>query len=140
MKKGISLVLALMMVLALTGCGKKPRSVKLVEPEPSTLYSQEEIYDAMDFVIRRFQEDDFRDMTLLSVSYAGDERSLREKACYVDDYQVSDADQVIVLLSSFYVSRSHVGPMNPGQLYTNYGWILGRSEGGDWEVITAGYA
>ena len=70
------------------------------------------------------------------IYYAGDD--------YCTDFQEfadrNNADEVIVLLSSFDVDSSGGdGSLNPNSTYNNWNWILVRTKGGKWQHIDHGY-
>lgn len=136
MRKIYASLLLTAMILTFMGCMK--REVKIVVPEESALYQEDEIYDAMEFVIAQYT--DKHDLTLYSVSYAGDEKSEKEKEYYLDRLKAMDGDQVIVLKTAFRVSRTAKGAWEPGAVYRNFEWILGRNVNGPWHVISSGYA
>ena len=63
---------------------------------------------------------------------------------YCTDFQEfadrNNADEVIVLLSSFDVDSSGGdGSLNPNSTYNNWNWILVRTKGGKWQHIDHGY-
>ena len=52
----------------------------------------------------------------------------------------NNADEVIVLLSSFDVDSSGGdGSLNPNSTYDNWSWILVRTSGGKWKHVDHGY-
>ena len=59
---------------------------------------------------------------------------------YQDYTEREEADEVIVLLSDFYISIFSTNPvMNTGSKYEGYNWILVRNEGEDWRIVDRGY-
>ena len=73
---------------------------------------------------------------ITEIYYAGDD--------YCTDFQEfadrNNADEVIVLLSSFDVDSSGGdGSLNPNSTYNNWNWILVRTKGGKWQHIDHGY-
>ena len=101
---------------------------------PSEIYSEQDIDQAMDVVIRHFSRE-FRGCTLLELEYS-DSRSESGRAWALQ----YGADEGIVLISSFSVDASGGDrSLNPNSTYTNWQWILVRSNGGKWTLKTWGY-
>ena len=132
MKKLISIILLCTLILSLSSCG----TLNFVDIEEfsSEVYTANDITSAMEVVLEWFQGK--TDMVLLSLSYAGDE----ELADYSRYLEWHDADDVIVLLTDYYISFFSSNPvMNTGHKYENFGFILVRSSGGEWEIVDQGY-
>ena len=132
MKKLISIILLCTLTLSLSSCG----TLNFVDIEDFTseVYNQNDITSAMEVVLEWFQGK--TDMVLLSLSYAGDE----ELADYSRYLEWHDADDVIVLLTDYYISFFSSNPvMNTGHKYESFGFILVRSSGGEWEIVDQGY-
>ena len=99
------------------------------------MYTQNEIDAAIDVIKKDFSRS-WKGCTLTEISYAGDEVS-REHQDWADR---NGADEVLVLTSTFDVAESGANPtLNPGQTYTNWMWILVRSNGGAWPHVDHGY-
>ena len=133
MKKGLLLLLCAAMLLTLAACG----SVKNVHTEEvaSGLYSQKDIDAAIGVIKKEFVRN-WDGCTLTEISYAGDDVS--EK--YPEWAERNDADEVIVLTSSFDVAEHGASPsLEPGSTYTRWMWILVRSDGGAWRHVDHGY-
>lgn len=139
----IVLVVAILLVLALTACGKGKGkgalkgdvSVVDLEPGTSNLYSQEDIYDAMEEVTEHFAEE-FPGCMLTNLVY-DEAYSLQSAEQWAKQYGDEEA---IVFLSSFDVSETGGdGSLEPGQTYRDWQWILTRDKGEDWELQTWGY-
>lgn len=74
--------------------------------------------------------------TLTEIYYAGDE----ESKAHQDWADKTDADEVIVLLSSFDVDSSGGdGSLNPNNTYDNLMWISVRTNNGEWKHVDHGY-
>ena len=134
MKKLIALVLALVCVIGLVACGGNVKNVKITDYS-SEIYSDAEIENAIDVVINYFEKN-FEGCTLTEITYLGDDK--------LDDWQEfaerNNADDVMVLVSSFNVDASGGdGSLNPNSTYTNWKWILVRTNGGKWEHVDHGY-
>ena len=119
--------------LLLCACAGDVNQVKR-HISPSEIYSEQDIDQAMDVVIRHFSRE-FRGCTLLELEYS-DYRSEAGRAWALQ----YGADEGIVLISSFSVDGSGGdGSLNPNTTYTNWQWILVRSNGGKWTLKTWGY-
>ncbi len=134
MKKLIALVLALICVMGLVACGGNVKNVKITDYS-SEIYSDAEIENAIDVAINYFEKN-FEGCTLTEITYLGDDK--------LDDWQEfaerNNADDVMVLVSSFNVDASGGdGSLNPNSTYTNWKWILVRTNGGKWEHVDHGY-
>lgn len=128
-------LLPLLLLLALlSGCGGKV-TAESGSDFGSDLYSDKEILAAME-VTKDYFRQNFDGCTLTELTYGGDEKS-RDFAEWADRH---DADEVIVLLSSFDVDGSGGdGSLNPNSTYTNWNWILVRENGGKWRHVDHGY-
>ena len=132
MKKSISLLLTVVICLSLSSCG----TLNFVDIEEfsSEIYTGRDIADAMEVVLEEFQGKN--DRILLKLSYAGDGAI----ADYADWAVRNNADDVIVFLTDYYVSfLSDTPTQNAGSEYENWGFILVRSSGGEWEIVDQGY-
>ena len=134
MKKLIAMVLALVCVIGLVACGGNTKNVRIIDYS-SEMYSDAEIENAIDVVINYFEKN-FEGCTLTEITYLGDDK--------LDDWQEfaerNNAADVMVLVSSFNVDASGGdGSLNPNSTYTNWKWILVRTNGGKWEHVDHGY-
>ena len=134
MKKLRALVLALICVIGLVACGGNIKNVKITDYS-SEIYSDAEIENAIDVAIDYFEKS-FEGCTLTEITYLGDDK--------LDGWQEfaeqNNADDVIVLVSSFDVDASGGdGSLNPNSSYTNWKWILIRTNGGKWKHVDHGY-
>ena len=121
-------------MLCFVSCGGNVRNARTREVA-SELYSQKEINAAirtikMDFAI------DWSGCTLTEIYYAGDDYTKR----YQDFADRNNADDVIVLLSTFTVDSSGGdGSLIPNFTYEKWEWILVRNKGGHWKHVDHGY-
>ena len=134
MKKLIAMVLALVCVIGLVACGGNTKNVRIIDYS-SEMYSDAEIENAIDVVINYFEKN-FEGCTLTEITYLGDDK--------LDDWQEfaerNNADDVMVLVSSFNVGASGGdGSLNPNSTYTNWKWVLVRTNDGKWEHVDNGY-
>ena len=143
MKKKFTAILVLLAVL-LSACGGSVRGA-VSRDVPSELYTADEIDSAIS-VIKAEAALSWSGCTLKEIAYAGDETTERFAENYLrqhyEDYSKSwgDFDELIVLLSTFDVDESGGdGSMAPNSTYSNWNWILVRSDGGSWRHVDHGY-
>lgn len=128
------LLALLLVVLLLSGCEYGNTDYVSLEPGESELYTEEEIRDAMDAVLKQFGKG-FGGCVMLKLWY-DEQASLKEAEDWARQY---DAKEAIVLHSNYWVDGSGRSPsLNPNSLYQNWMWILVRN-GGKWEVKDWGY-
>ncbi len=133
-KKYFCVILLVLFMFNSCTNGGNASNVKIQNVD-STNYSQEEISSAIDTIKKEFEEE-WSGCTLTEIYYAGDE----ESSNYQDWADRNNADQVIVLLSSFDVDSSGGdGSLNPNSTYDNWMWILVRTDGGQWKHVDHGY-
>lgn len=134
MKKFIALILALSCVFGLAACGGNVNNVKITDYS-SEIYSDAEIESAIDVTLDYFKKN-FEGCTLTEITYLGDDK--------LDDFQEfaerNNADDVIVFVSAFEAGDSGGdGSLNPNSTYTNWNWILVRTDGENWKHVDHGY-
>jgi hypothetical protein len=135
MRKIAFLLSLFTLLLTLCACGGDVSKVNVTIPNDSSLYSADEIKDAIDVAMDYFKKE-FDGCTLTKITYAGDETS----ADFSEWAQRIDGDEVIVLVSSFDVDETGGdGSLNPGSTYTKWMWIMARQEGGKWQHVDHGY-
>lgn len=134
MKQLIGMLFGFLMVLLLSGCGGDVSGVKVLEYK-SNIYSKEDIEEAID-VTKKYFRSEFTGCTLTEITYAGDDKI----TSYEEWATRNDADEVIVLTSSFDVDSSGGdGSLNPNSTYSNWNWILVRNNDGKWRNVDHGY-
>jgi hypothetical protein len=131
MKKRLML-LTMVLLLTLTACGGNVKNVKLSYGSP-TAYSQQDVSDAMDVVLKHFREN-FKGCTLTELTY--DEDLSQAQRVYSEE--IYHADEAIVLTSTFTAGSDADISFTPGE-YSGWLWILTRSDGGDWTYRDCGY-
>lgn len=128
-------ILALMLAaLLLTGCAKGNTDYVKIEHGTSVLYTEDEIQDAMDLVLRQFQKG-FEGCYMTELWY-DEAASAEDAAAWAREH---DAEEAIVLYCNYWVDGSGRNPtQNPNSMYKNWNWILIRN-GGKWELKDWGY-
>lgn len=136
MKRIGCLILALGLLL-LCACGKQAAVV--YNAGSSELYSEQQVRAAMEKAERSFEKSlGNRGCVLLSVSYE-EEDTLREITGRTGN-KYGDKDVVVVSID-FYVGEEYgLGPLMPGQTYTNYKYTMTRNFFGQWVIQDGGYA
>lgn len=130
MKKIVCTMLCIMLLFGLSACGGDVSEVKTHNVE-SESYSEEDIKAAIDTIKKEFKSD-WKGCTLTEIYYAGDDCTKDHK----DWADRNNADEVIVLLSSFDVDSSGGdGSLNPNSTYSDWKWILVRTDGGKWQHV-----
>ena len=134
MKRAVCTFICILFVFCLAACGKNNMKVKTPKVS-SEKYSQKEISAAIDVIKDEFERE-WQGCTLQEIYYAGDEMS----ADYQDWANRNNADEVIVLLSTFDVDDSCTdGSLNKNCTYSDWMWILVRTNGGKWQHVDHGY-
>ncbi len=133
--KKLQFICVLCLLLGLSGCGGKISSAKIQPWEPSMIYTDAEIEDAIDVILYEFDRK-WDGGTLREITYAGDEKSLSHH----DWATRNNAEDAIVLISAFDVDASGGdGSLNPNSTYTKWMWILVRTGSGKWKHVDHGY-
>ena len=134
MRKAAGMLFCIVCILTTCACGGNVRNTKTHEVDSKT-YSQADINAAINVIKNEFDRK-WRGCTLTEISYSGDVNS----SIYQDWADRNDADEVIVLLSSFDVDSSGGdGSLNPDSTYANWMWILVRTADGNWRHVDHGY-
>ena len=134
MKRFLYTILCILLALGLCACGGNVNEAK-THDVASEIYTQKDIKSAIDTIKAEFRLI-WKGCSLTEIYYAGDE--------YTKDYQDfadwHNADEVIVLLSSFDVDSSGGdGSLSPNSTYDNWNWILVRTSNGIWKHVDHGY-
>lgn len=136
MKKIAAAVICLAVCAALAACGGRKTEGLKISMEKSGLYSEDDIYSAIQTIVDEFNRD-WNGCTLTEISYAGDERTAAEAETRAEDYP---GCEVIVLTSSFDVDSSGGdGSLEANTTYEDWSWILVREKGGKWRHVDHGY-
>ena len=121
-------------MLGLVACGGNVKNVKTTDYS-SEIYSDAEIESAIDVAINYFGKN-FEGCTLTEITYLGDDKL----ADWQEFANRNNATDVIVLVSSFDVDASGGdGSLNPNSTYTNWKWVLVRTNDGKWKHVDHGY-
>lgn len=154
-------VVAVLMSIVLFGCQKKMEEVNIeteyavmeessietviagddMEVEidmylgESAVYTESQLEEAINLILDSF-EADFEQCTLQEIEY-DEEYSLSQEEMNKEMFQV---DNAVVFTSTFVVDDNYMnGPLNAGQTYEDYEWILNMDADGNWSILTSGY-
>ena len=130
MKKIFAIIIAAALVFCFCGCGIPFTAEKIIDD--SDIYSKRDIEKAMNKVYSQFAL--FEGCALLELEY--DEEYSKERMCdWAENY---GAEEAIVLLSKFFVSKETEGALEKGEI-AKWSWIFIRNKGGSWEFRDCGY-
>lgn len=134
MKKIVSVFIIIALLFTFTACGN---SIGAVTPAYSSdIHTKDDIETAIK-VAKHYFIKEFEGCKLLTITYGGDDMLEKHK----DLTESSDVKDVIVLVSSFYVSPDGGdGSLNQNDIYTGWEWIIVRDSSGNWVHKGHGYA
>ena len=135
MKKIVTFLLVILLTLSLAGCGWGSTRGLQTKIGSSDVYTQEDMESAIKIVTEFFRKE-FEGCTLKTLEYS-EELTEDDAEEWAQQY---DAQQAIVLISSFYVApNGGDGSLNTDSTYENWQWILVRNPGENWTLKTWGY-
>ncbi|MBQ9935222.1 MAG: hypothetical protein IJO70_05170 [Lachnospiraceae bacterium] len=101
----------------------------------SPVFTQDQMMYGAEYVIAAFGTH-FPECELLSVTYDDRFSSSQDE---INKQQYGDADYV-VFTTDFTVPADYVdGPLNAGETYEEYQWILTMNDAGQWELVSSGW-
>ena len=108
-----------------------------IDYKTSEIYSKEDMDGAIEKILDEFGSWD--GCVLYTISYT-DDTTCTDNLSYVRELDSEkDYKQCIVFTSNFHSPVVEYGAWEPDYDYNNYQWILGRTEGGEWDLLTWGY-
>ena len=135
MKRIVTFLLVILLTLSLAGCGRGSTRGLQTKIGSSDVYTQEDMESAIKIVTEFFRKE-FEGCTLKTLEYS-EELTEDDAEEWAKQY---DAQQAIVLISSFYVApNGGDGSLNTDSTYENWQWILVRNPGENWTLKTWGY-
>ncbi len=131
-------VLCLFILLFVSGCSGRVSDVH-IDLGKSDIYTQDELKAAADTILNEIKTWDSV-KTVYSISYCGDDVSTDQLA-YCNSLSDKQYTQCVVFESSFMTAGSaESGGFNPNDRYDGWLWYLAGTDGGQWELLTWGYA
>lgn len=107
----------------------------------SDVYTSEEMDAAADVILADAFWDEMNARPL-DIHYIGDEESQGYLPSVQGRFPDSDYTECAVFDTDFRSAflNKNAAPLKPREVYTDYLWVLARTDGGSWEVVTSGYA
>lgn len=136
MKKAMILTMLLLICMSGTGCSKKMDYQ--LERGNSSIYSDADMDEAVAAIMKEFST--WKGCEMHSLEYVGDECNSEDNIAWMNQLDLGkNYTQCIAFTSSFHSPKNGGGSWQPDQEYTNWGWYLGREDGGRWKLLTWGY-
>jgi len=135
MKKLKILLITILTAFILCGCSNDISNMSIDYGE-STIYSEQDMDDATKVILDHFKNWSYG-YTLYTVSYSGDEFSLKEL-----EYRRKsnpDIDECIVFYTSFLTPDRNNTGFTPNEVHSMWKYILVRSDNGKWEIVGRGH-
>ena len=135
-------ILLAVLLLAMAGCGGADASKAAIDYGTSEIYTEADRQQAVQAILKEFKN--MKGCRLESLTYSGDQCNSPENIAWMNELeQAKDAKavftQCIAFESSFRSPEKDAGAWEPNAEY-HWSWYLSRSEGGDWKLMTWGYA
>ena len=143
MKKKITILVSVLLLLALTACGGEKTTGPEMDYGNSELYSKEEMDAAITAIRAEF--DTWDGCELHAIRYAGDESASQENLDWMNELRKDGEEftQCIGFLTDFHTPKDGAASsalgMEADQEFQDFQWWLARSDGGDWQLMTWGY-
>ena len=142
MKKAIAILCLIAVLCGPAGCAGKPRAEVSIDYGSSSLYSKEDMDEAIERIQAEFGT--WEGCELHSLTYGSDDECNAENVAWMNELEAAnDAkeqfSQCIMFKSDFRSPKNGGGAWNPDQEYTDWQWWLARSENGPWKLMTWGY-
>lgn len=142
MKKLTAIVLCFALMFSFVGCGKgKTKNVK-IDYGTSSIYTKEEMDEAIEKIKEHFESMD--GCELYSLSYSSDDVCIdKENIEWINELKRADDNsqvftQCIMFNSSFRSPLKGGGGWDANEECT-WSWWLARSEDGEWKLMAWGY-
>lgn len=107
----------------------------------SDVYTAQEMDAAVDVIMAESFWDEMNARPL-DIHYIGDEESDNYLPSVQGRFPESNYTECAVFDTDFRSAffAKNAAPLEPREVYTDYLWVLARTDGGSWEVVTSGYA
>lgn len=137
--KKLSIIIAVLCLCAmLCSCDDSGTQEVTVNFGNSAVYSQEDMEAAVEVIKAKFNS--WEGHTLYTIEYKGDEVSAENLEYCNSLGDASEFTESIVFESSFRTPKHASGGFNEDEVYTGWSWYLARQAGGEWQLLTYGYA
>ena len=108
-----------------------------VDYKTSEMYSREDMDKAISEILKEF--DTWDGCVMKKISYSSDEKC-RDNLEYINTLAVdTEYDECIFFISTFHSPVEGGDAWEPDYDYDRWEWYLGRTDGGDWDLLTWGY-
>ena len=138
----ICALIACMPILA--SCGSSSENTShTVDYGTSELYTQADMDSAIDVIMAEF--DTWKGAQMKSIAFT-DDKTCEDNVAYCNELRADgdpEFDQAIVFTSSFHSPGGEDAEgtaWEPDTDYDGWTWTLGRTNGGEWKLLTWGYA
>ena len=109
----------------------------VVDYKTSEMYSEDDMNKAIDVILREFNT--WEGCVMKELSYTDDQKC-EDNLSYINTLAVDTKyDECIVFTSTFHSPVEGGDAWEPDYDYGNWEWYLGRTDGGDWDLLTWGY-
>ncbi len=125
-------------MILISGCTKNTENVK-IDLGKSEIYSQEDLTSASEIILKEIGS--WKSVKqVYTISYCGDEYSTSQ-IDYCKTLNDKNYTQCVVFESSFKTASSADSDgFNSNSNYDGWKWYLARTDNGEWELLTWGYA
>ncbi len=125
-------------VFVLTACSSTKAKVK-IDYGKSDIYTKSDMDSAIELIEETFAT--WEGCELHSISYKSDECNSAENIYWMNELEdgKTEYNQCIAFYSDFHSPKFGGGAWNGDYEYTDWGWWLARTDGGEWKLITFGY-
>ena len=109
----------------------------VVDYKTSDLYTEDDMNKAIDVILREFNT--WEGCVMKEIKYTDDQKC-EDNLSYINSLAVDTKyDECIVFTSTFHSPVEGGDAWEPDYDYGNWEWYLGRTDGGDWDLLTWGY-
>ena len=144
MKKIISLLLSVVCVCCMIGCAKGSVSDVKIDYGTSSIYSEDDMNEAIEIIKDKFNTGSWRGFELQSIAYSSDEKCNLDNLGWLRDlaeanHMSDEFTQCIMFESDFHTPENASAECHPDADYENYQWWLVRTDNSEWELLSWGY-
>lgn len=142
MKKTVTAMITVLLAILLCGCaalfGTDTENTK-IDLGASEIYTSSELQNAADHILAEFRSWESVE-EVYTLTYCGDEKAA-DNLEYCNQLNEKEYDQCVVFESAFLTSGSAESEgFEANSRYDGWEWYLARANGGEWEILTCGYA